>query len=205
LLAQISKAVPWVIQGYTEITAEAWNRRRADFIAAVDRRRQQLSFLASTENTDRFPSNSLTIGDQSFPNTLQPLYPFDLNGPVHQDVVDAFQARQGRKARGLGCLVLFVGLLLSVGYILPLVRGFLENTRKISTSGGGILLSLALLSAGAYYSAFGHKENGALGNAIFRNWWTAALFVLLICIVTVSFNSVLGPLLASLGYELSPP
>ncbi len=211
LLAQIMRAAPWVTQRYLELLNEAWNRRRADFIADVDRKRQQILFVTSGGSAAASASASVaSSGDfkpqsQAVPSSLQPSPLSGFNRAVDQELIEAYQTRQDRKIRASGCLVLVLGIGLSAIFILPLVLGVLGNAKELSYSNEGVWVSLFLLLAGVYYIAFGQKGKTFYERTLFRNWWTIALLVVLGCIGLIFFDSALESLLRFFGYGSANP
>ncbi len=210
LLVQIAKAVPWATQGYLELLNEAWYHRRAEFIADVDRKRQQILFVTSGASAAASASPLVSSPDAKPQSPQPPASPLSsllpgLNRAVDEKLIEEYQTRQDRKLRASGCLVLVFGLGLSVIFILPLILGVLGNAKELFYSKEGICVSLFLLLAGVYYIAFGQKGKTFYETTLFRNWWTTALLVVLVGIGLIFFNSALESLLRFFGYGSVSP
>jgi hypothetical protein len=157
LLETIANNAPWISKGYMEQLASAWNRKRADFIAAVDKRRS----LLTGEKVDTDGGNEKGVASQ--PSHV--LLPANTNLPIehapnHSLLRVGLQddSKKGdRSARWKGVLILFVGLLGSALFIFPFAYGILHNENRLSYSNNGIVITLMTLIYGTYHIVFGYK------------------------------------------------
>ncbi len=176
LLEAVRKNAPWATQGYMEVFAAAWGSNRADFIATIDQRRKQI--LGSAEEVNEESNSKKPNEDDGFLKAeTEPLqksvtHPpqYGPDDPLIRTGLETYKKNQDRNKRAIGFAALLFGLMCSTLFILLPIYEILENDQKITVSSEGILISIALLISGTYYSAFGSRGPKFLEKIIGKSW-----------------------------------
>ncbi len=186
IITQIVKAVPWVTQGHLDILHHAWNTRRAEFIADVDRKKQKFLSPRSEEEIEFLDSDPVEDNKPQNVGQVSAILS-DLNQAVDHKLIDDYAKKNDRSVRIRGFFILAFG----AGLLAFLVLGFFINPQASSFSVLGICTSIIITLLGVVHLAFGQKGKTFYEKTLFKDWWSIALAIITICGGMMFLNMIL--------------